>query len=161
MPHSQYVPGHEPPSLWDRVLAHSFVVTLGVAGLLISILLLLSLHPGIVISRALDGVHGIVIVILAAALSLGSVMAGRGAVFHKCSWSKLDAMREEMTGCIAASLAWLAFSFSVLASGNPFGTITILITAGVGWGYGFHAGALYLSRRRIIQRREAEDRLRG
>lgn len=161
MPHSQYIPGQEPPSLVDRILAHSFVVTLGFAGILIAILLMASLHPAVVISRALDGIHGAAIVALAAALAVGSVMAFRGAVFHKCTWSKLDAMREEMTGCIAASLAWFAFSISVLLSGNPYGVVTILITAGVGWGYAFHAGALHLSRRRILRRREAEDRLRG
>lgn len=160
MPHSQYIPGHEPPGLIDRVLAHSFVVTLGLAGILISGLLLASLHPAVVISRALNDTNGLVIIVLASALAVGSLLAFRGAIFHKCSWSKLDAMRVEMSGCIAASLAWFAFSLSVLLSGNPHGTITILITAGVGWGFCFHAAALHLSRQRINRRREAEDNLK-
>lgn len=160
MPHSQYVTGREPPVLVDRILAHSFVVTLGLAGFLLSILLLLSIHPNIVVSRSLDGMHGLVILTLAAALAVGSTMIYRGALFTKCTWSTLDAMRVEMSGCIASSLAWFAFSFSVLFSGNPYGIITIVITAGVGWGFCFHAAALLLSRMRIERRREAEDNLK-
>lgn len=160
MPHSQYIPGQEPPALIDRVLAHSFVVTVGLAGFFLSVLLLLSLHPEIVVSRALEGVHPLVITTLAAALAVGSTLLYRGAVFGKCAWSKLDAMRVEMSGCIASSLAWFAFSLSVLFSGNPYGVITIVVTAGVGWGFCFHATALALSSRRVRLRLEAEDALR-
>lgn len=160
MPHSQYIPGHEPPGIVDRVLIHSFGVSLAAGAGVVAALLLASIHAEVSVSRALDDLHWISLILLALALGAGSYLALRGVAFPNPEWDKLDALNDEMAGSIALCLSWMAFSLSVLASGNHYGAITVVLAGCVGNGYLLRTIALGLSKRRIKLRREAEDQLK-
>lgn len=160
MPHSQYVAQREPPSILDRALAHPFVIPLGLSNVLVGALLLLSMHPRVVVSRALDDVHPLSLILLAGALFYGTFLLYRGALFHKCRWSIIDAMKAEMQGSLVSAASNFALVLSILLSQNPYAAITIVLILGPGWGHIFNVIALYVSRRRLKAKKVEKKRIK-
>lgn len=157
MPHSQYIPS-ESPSFWDRILAQPFIIVYMIVSAIASILTTLSLVPGIVVSRSLENLPGLVVGILGAGLLYGSATCLRGQIFPRKTWSRADAMKTSAGGCFALSLTWFAFALSILFSGNTFGTVTIVVFLGTSACFGLTVISLWLSASRIEARAELESR---
>lgn len=160
MPNSMYVPANEPPSRVDRILKHGFLLFLGGASCVAGLLLALSIPTSVIASRALDGLHAAAILPLSVLMFYGFWQLVRGTIFHRCHWSEIDAVKPVTFGSFALSLAWLAFTLSVIFSGNPYASITLTLALGFTGGFGMNGVALAVSWARL-ERQKAIAKLGG
>lgn len=161
MPNSLYVAGREPPTRLDQFLKHGSILSMGFTSFLTGILLVLSLHREIVVSRALDGLNGWSLLLLALVMFCGFGLLVSGALLPRGSWSDIDVLKPLTVGSLALCLAWFAFGISVFFSGNAYAMITITLASGFAWSLGFNGVALGVSWWRLEQRKKLEKLQEG
>lgn len=147
MPHSQYIPGHEPPSMGDRYLMHPYEIPLGIAAMLIGPLILLSTFTEISVSRSLAEAPVWLATLIGVSFAAGAPVFLAGIL--NPSWLPVGpfmAMTVAMLGAILLSTGGIAFGFGIL--GNSLGTITAITSLSVGIGHGGRAWGLYRSEKR-------------
>lgn len=159
MPHSQYIPGHEPPSMWDRVLAHAFSVPLNAFATLLGALIIISAFNGIEVSRSLAESPGWLKLVIGLPLIAGGPLSLYGTLNPGRRISRLRAMSVETIGNIPLASGCYAFGLGVLSTGNDYAVVTIGFTLGIGTGYLLRTVALIVSEKRVRARIEAEQHI--
>lgn len=156
MPHSHYVPGHEPPSFGDRILAHAMTVPLALLTFVFGVMILASIVTPIEVSRSLSEADPFVVGAVAAPLVAGSPAVIWGALNPGWRLRPLTAMAIEQAGVIAVAGGSAAFSLGVLFSGNTLAIGTMVVTFGVVAAFALRAFALRLMQKRVRARQEAD-----
>lgn len=147
MPHSQYIPGHEPPSMWDRYLMHPYEIPLGVAAGAIGPLILLSAFTSLDVSRSLAEAPVWLATLIGVALTTGAPVFLAGILNPRwLPFGPIRAMTVGMVGAILLSTGGIAFGIGIL--GNSLGTITAIFTLAIGVGHAGRAWGLYKSEKR-------------
>lgn len=155
----QYVPGHEPPSRLDRVLAAPFIVPVSFGSFVVGVLVLLSTFSELEVSRSIAEIEVWAGLTIAVPLIVGGPLSLAGALHVRGSWSMLHAMFLERVGNIAIFAGWLAYGLAVSTSGNHLATVTAWIGLSVAVAYGLRCWALYASEKRVRRSIEVDDQL--
>lgn len=116
-------------TLFERCLARAFTIIYGLGSALMACLLVASVRADFIISRALEGLPELLLLILAGGMGLGAFISISGALHVVRKWEPSQAMMIEFSGCLVLMGAWAAYSLSVLLSGNQYGTTAILMSA--------------------------------
>lgn len=156
MPYSQYVAGREPPSLADRILAHSQTIPLSLLSFIFGLLIVVSITTDIEISRSLAESEPFVMAAVAAPLVAGPPAIIHGALNPGLRMRPLTAMALERAGSIATGAGAAAFALGILLSGNTLAIGTALVTTAVSLAFLLQALALKLTEVRVKARRDAE-----
>lgn len=156
MPYTQYMPRKEPPTFMDRVYSDPMAVVLAIGSGINGVLLALSALVGLTISRALEGLPDMVLVVLSLAMLVGSFRLLHAALVPRKNWSDLDGLRAKWSGSMALVCGWTGYGISVLFTGNAFATVTIVMSLSLAGGYALHTRALQLNEQRAKQLADAE-----
>lgn len=146
---SQYIPGHEPPNLPDRILAHPFILPQSAMCFMFGLMIFLSGFTDITISRSLDDASMWVILAVSLPLMGGAPAAAYGAINPGYKMSRLTAMAVERIGNTGVGTGILAFGVGIILSGNTFAIGTALLVSGIASGFLLRALALWFSERRV------------
>lgn len=151
MPHSQYVPRRCPPSLKDRYYLDPHGVALAVGSMLIGLLLIPAAFFDFAVSRALDGLHGGVLLSLAGALIVGSGQFLHASMKPRESWPARRVMRIKRGGTISLTCGWLGYSLATIYTGNPYALVAIIMASSIAAGYYGRRGALKSSENTVAE----------
>lgn len=161
MPHSQYIPGTEPPSLWDRVLFNPYGTALGLMALVLGAVILVSSLTDLEVSRSLAEAPVLLQILIGSGLFFGGTLSLCGIFHPRKKVSRLRAMTTELLGAIPIATGALAYGVGVIGSLNSYAIVTVIISLGIGSAYLLRAWALHKSEGRVRGRIEAETRLKG
>lgn len=161
MPHSQYVPRKHPPSLVDRFYLNPESVALATGSAIVGLLLVPAAFFDLAISRALAGLPGWILLLLAVALLVGSAQFLHASLLPREKWSKPRIDRVKRGGTIALSCGWAGYVIAVLYTGNPYAVIAVITGASIAIGYLGRTRALKLSGAIVDQGLKAVKRDKG
>ena len=147
MPHRRYHP-RTPPSMADHWLAHPHELSLAIAGLVASLLILAGeIVAAITVSPSVDAMHSLV------AWGIGLLgVPGHALIIAGLLDNDEDLMngwRRERTGLVLAAFAWAIYTLAILAV-FPGSIVT--------WGFGLSLIAAHCLRLRATQLEERETR---
>lgn len=113
MPTHVYKPKHDPPTWWDRLLVHPMDTGVAVLAIQFSALIAVSVMvPGFVPSKSMDQLEMWVVILVAAALGNGGLLAVIGLNWRGDEVSHGWAL--ERFGWILAASGFAAYSLTVL-----------------------------------------------
>lgn len=161
MPHSQYIPSHEPPSRGDHLLARPFFIPLAWASAAVGGLLVLTTTTGMPVSRALLGMPWWIVGALAVCFLFCSFVAIRAGGLRRPNLSPLHRIEKEQGASLGLGCAWLAYVVVVGLSFNIYGLIPLVMSIAVAAGFFLYAHALRVTAKRVRAGKHAIQRAEG
>lgn len=159
MPHSQYIPGHQPPTLWDRVLFNPFGSALGLMSLTLGLVIFVSAFTGLEVSQALSTAPTFMLLIISGGFTVGGALSLFGIFHHRQKISQLQAMVIELLGAIPIATGSLTYGVGVIGGGNNLAIVTVIVTLGISTAYLLRTWGLYKSEGRVRAHLEVAERL--
>lgn len=149
MPYRHYVPGHEPPSLGDRILAHPYVTVLGLMSVFLGSWVITGALTGFMVSRALEDSPPIGRVVAGIPLVIGGAIALYSVIRYKDRLTRLKAMEVERSAVTILAFAWAAYAISLILGGLDRIPPGALIASSLSAAFLLGALSLWVSERRI------------
>lgn len=160
MPHRHYVASEEPPTLWDRVLAHPFVASLGTMSVFLGTWVIVGVFTGVVVFRALEETPPIVRVVAGIPLVVGGLVSVHSIGRPSDRKRRLKDMETERFGSTILAFAWFAYAGAIALGGLDRVPPGALISLAVSMSFALNVWALRVSEKRIEQR-VYKDRKQG
>lgn len=152
MPHRHYVPKSDPPSLADRLLAHTYVAVLGAMSILLGTWVTVGALTGVMVFRALEDAPPVVRIVAGVPLIVGGLISVYSVVKYSDRTKRLKDMEIERYGATILSCAWFAYAVAIALGGLDRIPPGSLISLAISVSFGLGAISLFFSERRIVQR---------
>lgn len=155
MPHRHYIPGYEPPTFWDRVLAHPYVIVFSGMAIILGLWIIGGAIFDYRVSANLEGGPAWARISAASPAVLGGVITIQGLIRAKDE-DKLKSMVLECLGVLVMAVSWGCYAILLVSSDlagppPPWGIISFFMAIA----HGMHGWGLILTMRRI--NREAKE----